>query len=142
TTCIDCDTCRQLAPATFGDNGEHSFVQSQPRDAGETRAALRALLACPTGSIGTRGPNDAKSVRDDFPMSIASGISYCGFTSPRSFGGSSYLVEHRDGNWLVDSPKFTAHLVKAIEARGGIARIFLTHSDDVADAARWAAHFG
>jgi glyoxylase-like metal-dependent hydrolase (beta-lactamase superfamily II)/ferredoxin len=142
TTCIDCDTCRQLAPATFEDDGEHSFVQRQPQSAVDVRAALRALLACPTGSIGTLGHNGAKQVRDDFPLPIAAGVSYCGFTSPRSFGGSSYLIEHRDGNWLVDSPKFTAHLVKTIEARGGVARIFLTHSDDVADAARWAAHFG
>src|SRR5262249_27455382 len=31
STCINCDTCRQLAPATFGDNGQFSFVASQPR---------------------------------------------------------------------------------------------------------------
>src|SRR5262245_17286556 len=50
TTCIDCDTCRQLAPATFGETGEFSFVQRQPATPEETRAALRALIACPTGS--------------------------------------------------------------------------------------------
>lgn len=141
-TCIDCDTCRQLAPDVFEDNGDQSFVKSQPSDAGHVRSALRALLACPTGSIGTAGTNDAKSVRDDFPLPIAAGISYCGFTSPHSFGGSSYLIEDATGNWLVDSPKFTSHLVKRIEGRGGLARIFLTHQDDVADAARWAKHFG
>src|SRR5262249_55506183 len=27
TTCIDCDTCRQLAPTVFEDNGEFSYVQ-------------------------------------------------------------------------------------------------------------------
>ena len=26
TTCIDCDTCRQLAPATFAEAAEYSFV--------------------------------------------------------------------------------------------------------------------
>ena len=30
TTCIDCDTCRQLAPDTFGETGEFSFVKAQP----------------------------------------------------------------------------------------------------------------
>ena len=54
STCIDCDTCRQLAPETFEDAGEHSFVQVQPYTAEQQRQALRALLACPTGSIGTR----------------------------------------------------------------------------------------
>jgi hypothetical protein len=30
STCIDCDTCRQIAPATFGETGEFSFVRRQP----------------------------------------------------------------------------------------------------------------
>ena len=46
------------------------------------------------------------------------------------------------GNWLIDSPKFLPRLVRRIEALGGIANIFLTHRDDVADAARYARHFG
>jgi len=32
--------------------------------------------------------------------------------------------------------------VRAIEERGGLRYVFLTHQDDVADAARYAAHFG
>jgi glyoxylase-like metal-dependent hydrolase (beta-lactamase superfamily II) len=78
----------------------------------------------------------------DFPLPVESPVYYCGFNSPKSFGGNSYFVEHRDGNWLVDSPKFLPQLVKQFEARGGIAHIFLTHRDDVADADRYAAHFG
>jgi len=146
TTCIDCDTCRQLAPATFGDDGEHAFVQLQPRDAAERRAALRALVACPTGSIGTQPRAKVQEAIADFPMPIdeAEGVrvAYCGFTSPDSFGASSYFVEHEEGNWLVDSPRWSTHLEKRFEERGGIARIFLTHQDDVADAARWAERFG
>jgi 4Fe-4S single cluster domain of Ferredoxin I len=30
STCIDCDTCRQLAPAVFGEADDHVFVQAQP----------------------------------------------------------------------------------------------------------------
>jgi glyoxylase-like metal-dependent hydrolase (beta-lactamase superfamily II)/ferredoxin len=141
-TCIDCDTCRQLAPDTFGDEGDHAFVKQQPRAPAQVRAALRALIACPTGSIGTRGPNEASSVRDDFPMHVVGPVSYLGYTSADSFGGSSYLIEHPEGNWMIDSPKFNRHLVERIEDRGGIARIFLTHQDDVADAERYAAWFG
>ena len=154
TTCINCDTCRQLAPDTFDDQGTYSYVARQPQAAGTERAALHALLACPTGSIGTRGVSRAKDAAGDFPLpigspsSIGSGassaadVTYCGFTSPSSFGASSYFLRRDDGNWLIDSPRFTSRLVSAFEAQGGIARIFLSHRDDVADAARYAEHFG
>jgi len=42
---------------------------------------------------------------------------------------------------LIDSPKFVTPLVQQLEALGGIAHIFLTHRDDVADAERYAGHF-
>jgi glyoxylase-like metal-dependent hydrolase (beta-lactamase superfamily II)/ferredoxin len=142
STCIDCDTCRQLAPATFGETGQFSFVQSQPQSAADQRAALRALLACPTASIGAP---DKRSIADtvrDFPMPLAPGVSYCGFNSPKSFGGNSYFVEHPAGNWLIDSPRFVEPLARRFAAMGGIRYIFLTHRDDVADAAKYAARFG
>jgi glyoxylase-like metal-dependent hydrolase (beta-lactamase superfamily II)/ferredoxin len=142
STCIDCDTCRQLAPHTFGETGEFSFVKEQPADEAQARDALRALVACPTGSIGTRGVSRAKEVLHDFPLHIESDVYYCGFNSPKSFGGNSYFIRHPAGNWLIDSPKFLPQLVKKFEELGGLAYIFLTHQDDVADAHRYAAHFG
>jgi len=141
TTCIDCDTCRQLAPATFGETAAYAFVHAQPRSAEETRQALRALLACPTGSIGTVQRHRLDVVRSDFPLHLDAGVFYCGFNSPKSYGGNSYFVQHANGNWLIDAPKFLPPLVRQFEARGGLARIFLTHRDDVADAARYARHF-
>jgi glyoxylase-like metal-dependent hydrolase (beta-lactamase superfamily II)/ferredoxin len=140
-TCIDCDTCRQLAPAVFGETGEFSFVRRQPTSADQRRDALRALVCCPTGSIGTRGASAAKTVLDDFPSQIEDEVYYCGFNSPKSFGGNSYFIRSPAGNWLVDSPKFLPRLVKNIERLGGIKYIFLTHQDDVADAEQFAAHF-
>ena len=104
---------------------------------------MRALLACPTGSIGTLGPNDAKQVVGDFPLLVEEPVYYCGFASAKSYGGSSYFVRDAvQGNWLIDSPKFLPQLVRRFEAWGGISSIFLTHEDDVADAARYAKHFG
>ena len=141
STCIDCDTCRQLAPATFADQGEHSYVRVQPGNHEEERAAYRALVACPTASIGTGDKAGVSRAIHDFPMELAPGIFYCGFNSEKSFGGNSYFVEHPRGNWLVDSPRYVDHLVRRFEARGGIQRIFLTHRDDVADAAKWASRF-
>jgi glyoxylase-like metal-dependent hydrolase (beta-lactamase superfamily II)/ferredoxin len=142
TTCIDCDTCRQIAPDVFGEADQYSFVKRQPMDATQTRLALRALVCCPTGSIGTRGRNRAGEVMDDFPLLMEDDVYYSGFNSPKSYGGNSYFVKRRDGNWLIDSPKFLPRLVRKIETLGGLSRIFLTHQDDVADAERYAAHFG
>jgi len=141
STCIDCDACRQIAPAVFAEGPGHSFVHRQPEAPTDRRDAVHALLSCPTGSIGCQGTVDVKGTAADFPLTVEEPVSYCGYNSPKSYGGNSYFVRHPAGNWLIDSPKFVAPLVKRLEACGGIARIFLTHRDDVADAARFAAHF-
>ncbi len=142
TTCIDCDTCRQLAPAVFAAGDDHSFVEAQPVSADDRRTAFRALLACPTASIGTTGPNLAREAMADFPLPITDAVGYCGYTSRKSFGGSSYFLQRAGGNWLVDAPRYLPQLVKAFEERGGLAHIFLTHRDDVADADLYASRFG
>ena len=140
STCIDCDTCRQLAPDTFAEAAEYSYVHRQPETAAEQRQALQALVACPTGSIGAA--SSAREAVRDFPLPVEEEVSYCGFASPKSFGGSSYFVRHPEGNWLIDSPRFVAHLVQRFREAGGIRYIFLTHRDDVADAAKYAREFG
>ena len=142
STCIDCDTCRQLAPQVYGQARDYSYVRRQPTGDEETRQAMQALLACPTGSIGTTGGQNARQAAGDFPLLVEEPVYYCGYTSPASFGGSSYFFRHGGGNWLVDSPKFLPPLVRKFEAWGGIRHVFLTHEDDVADAAKYARHFG
>ena len=141
-TCIDCDTCRQIAPATFAEARDFAYVYQQPRDKSERRLAIQALLSCPTGSIGSRRKDGISAVMDDFPLRVENEVFYCGFTSPKSFGGSSYFVQHPDGNWLIDSPKYLPRLVRAFENLGGIRYIFLTHRDDVVEAHRYAGRFG
>jgi glyoxylase-like metal-dependent hydrolase (beta-lactamase superfamily II)/ferredoxin len=141
STCIDCDTCRQIAPQVFGEAPGTSFVKAQPAAGADRRVALQALLACPTGSIGCLGGDDVKAVMDDFPIPVEGPVYYCGYNSPKSYGGNSYLVHHPAGNWLIDAPKFVAPIVRRLAALGGVAHIFLTHRDDVADAERYAAHF-
>jgi glyoxylase-like metal-dependent hydrolase (beta-lactamase superfamily II)/ferredoxin len=141
STCIDCDACRQIAPTVFGEAAETSFVKAQPLAPTDRRQALRALLACPTGSIGCLGDDDPKAVMKDFPLLIEEPVYYCGFNSPKSFGGNSYFIQHPAGNWLIDSPKFVTSVVRQLEARSGVAHIFLTHRDDVAEAQRFAEHF-
>jgi glyoxylase-like metal-dependent hydrolase (beta-lactamase superfamily II) len=139
STRIDCDTCRQLAPATFAEAADYSYVHRQPATPAEKRAALQALVACPTASIGAA--TSAREAAQEFPLQVEAEVYYCGFASEKSFGGSSYFVRHPDGNWLIDSPRWTSHLVRKFHEAGGIRRIFLTHRDDVADAAKYAREF-
>jgi glyoxylase-like metal-dependent hydrolase (beta-lactamase superfamily II)/ferredoxin len=141
-TCINCDTCRQLAPDVFGERSDRSCVKDQPAGKADVRAATQALLACPTGSIGNMGKNIAREVMGDFPMFIDGDVYYCGFNSPKSFGGNSYFIKHDAGNWLVDAPKFLPQLVERFREFGGVSTIFLTHRDDVADADQYALEFG
>lgn len=144
STCIDCDACRQIAPATFRDAGDQSVVSRQPETAEETRLALMALVACPTASIGVLKKHDMREGIDAFPALIDENIYFCGFTSEDSFGAWSYLITRpveRGGNVLVDSPRFASQLVKKIEAMGGVSTMFLTHRDDVADHERFAKKF-
>eukprot|EP00884_Botryococcus_braunii_P021475 jgi/Botrbrau1/8010/Bobra.384_2s0032.1 len=50
-TCIDCDTCRWMAPDVFGRVGDQSAVVAQPSTSEGRVQALQALLSCPTFSI-------------------------------------------------------------------------------------------
>lgn len=142
SSCIDCDTCRRVAPSVFEEGSGHSYVRAQPADAAERRRALMALVACPTASIGTVSKTDASAGARAFPETIDENVSFCGFTAESSFGAWSYLVERPGGNVLVDSPRAAGPLLKVLEERGGVATLFLTHRDDVADHAALARRFG
>jgi glyoxylase-like metal-dependent hydrolase (beta-lactamase superfamily II)/ferredoxin len=143
-TCIDCDACRQIAPGTFRDHGGQSSVQQQPAGNAEVQRALMALVSCPTASIGTDPHRSARLGVAAFPERIIDNVYFCGFTSEDSFGGWSYLIvrpPEAGGNVLVDSPRFNAPLVRRMEEMGGVATMFLSHRDDIADHSRFAEHF-
>ncbi|WGV28596.1 MBL fold metallo-hydrolase [Halotia branconii] len=142
TTCIDCDTCRWMTPEVFSRAGEQSAVHHQPTDEAARLAALQALLACPTSSIGTvEKPQDIKVAQQSFPILIDENVYHCGYHSEKSYGAASYVIQIPEGNVLVDSPKFTPPLVKRLEEMGGIRYMYLTHRDDVADHQKFAEHF-
>jgi len=140
--CIDCDTCRWMAPRTFERIDERSAVYSQPNSAEERLKALQALISCPTASIHTESPPDISQVQMLFPLPLdeksLSGVYLCGYHSDKSHGATSYFIVHPKGNILVGSPRYSECLAHNLEGLGGARYMFLTHSDDVPDHARWA----
>jgi glyoxylase-like metal-dependent hydrolase (beta-lactamase superfamily II)/ferredoxin len=142
TSCIDCDACRQIAPTVFGQHGGQSYVARQPGSDGETLRASMALVACPTHSIGTLEKHDVRTAAAAFPERIDGDVYYCGFCSEDSYGASSYLVRREGGNLLIDSPRAARPLLERIAQLGGVATLFLTHRDDVADHAIFRRRFG
>jgi glyoxylase-like metal-dependent hydrolase (beta-lactamase superfamily II)/ferredoxin len=142
STCIDCDTCRWMAPDIFQSAGEQSAVYSQPRTEVERLRAMQALLACPTASIGTvEKPKDIKVAQQSFPLLVADNVYHCGYHAENSFGAASYLIQRAEGNILIDSPRFAAPLVKRLEEMGGVRYLYLTHRDDVADHQKFHDYF-
>jgi glyoxylase-like metal-dependent hydrolase (beta-lactamase superfamily II)/ferredoxin len=141
TRCIDCGTCREIAPDLFADDGGYSVVRSQPGDAGQLAAWL-AAQACPTSSIGTISRQRRPGRLYPREVEPRSGVFDLGYCSEDSFGASAWLIVRPAGNVLVDSPRYTDALVGPIAELGGISHIALTHRDDVADAHRWAERFG
>jgi glyoxylase-like metal-dependent hydrolase (beta-lactamase superfamily II)/ferredoxin len=136
STCIDCDTCSQLAPGIFRDHGDQCSVHHQPESEAETKSAMMALVSCPTGSIGSTARHDPHIGIDAFPLLLDENVYFCGFTSESSFGAWSYLITRpasEGGNILIDSPRFATQLLKKIDALGGVSTMLLTHKDDVAD---------
>lgn len=58
--CIDCDLCRETAPAFFtrNDDGGHSFVFAQPTTQEDIEACMEALEGCPVDAIGCDGDQE------------------------------------------------------------------------------------
>ncbi|KAL8252773.1 hypothetical protein R6Q59_036466 [Mikania micrantha] len=142
-TCIDCDTCRWMAPEIFTRVGDMSAVSKQPRCQDERVKTLQALLSCPTSSIRTEKPvHDILEIQKTFPLPIdmerIPGVYHCGYHSNKSYGAASYLLVHPEGNILIDSPRYTESLASNVEKMGGARYMFLTHRDDVADHEKWS----
>jgi len=139
TRCIDCAASREVAPGLIIHRHGKSVFSRQPANEEEETAAWRAVLVCPTASVGTEGHRVQPP--DLFPQELAPGIYRCGHNAQSSFGAHSYLARRDDGNLLVDSPRYVRKLAQKLEDLGGIGDILLTHRDDVADAERYARHF-
>ncbi len=140
TSCIDCAAAREVAPGLIVARDGQSVFARQPQTEEELKMAWRARLLCPTASIHTA----TKQATPDglFPQELTSGIYRLGYNARGSFGAHSYLIRRQADNFMVDSPRWTSNLVAKLEAWGGLSNILLSHRDDVADADRYARHFG
>jgi len=142
STCIDCGTCRQIAPASFAEGRDASYVRHQPAGEAEAHRARMALVACPVAAIGTATKHVFGAARAAFPEHLEDGVHYCGYAAESSYGARSYLIVRPRGNILVDSPRYAAPLVERVAALGGVRWMFLTHRDDVADHGKFRKRFG
>ncbi|WP_052665188.1 4Fe-4S domain-containing protein [Nitriliruptor alkaliphilus] len=140
--CIDCDAARQVAPGLIARNpgdGVSVFTR-QPTTDDEVAMAWRAVLVCPTRSVGH------ETIRQPppgvYPHHLGDGVHRLGHNARDSFGAHSYLVVRPGGNLLVDAPRWTQQLLGPIADLGGVDHLLLTHRDDVADADRYAERFG
>lgn len=141
TTCLACDIARELAPGLIAEDERGlSYFTRPPATPEEELMAWRALLACPSASIGA--PAGRKPPRDAFPFEVAPGAFLVGYNARSSFGANAYFVPRPEGSLLVDAPRYVERLAEALEAQGGVAHVLLTHRDDVADYDRYAARFG
>lgn len=141
TECIDCGAACHVAPGLIVERNGRSVFARQPDTPQERMAAWRAVLVCPTSSVRseTKQPRPQGRI---FPEAITGGVWRCGFNSRSSFGAHSYFVARPGGNLLVDSPRHAGELVSWFTEAGGIAHVLLSHCDDVADAHKYADHFG
>lgn len=142
TTCIDCGTCYWMAPETFKDGGEQSYVHHQPIDEETMKKSYRALLSCPTFSIGVKQkPEWVNEIAQSFPYPIDRNVFHCGYHAESSYGAASYFIQDPRGNILIDSPRYFPMLAKKFESLGGIKYQYLTHRDDIADTDKYQDHF-
>jgi glyoxylase-like metal-dependent hydrolase (beta-lactamase superfamily II)/ferredoxin len=143
-SCIDCGTCRVLAPGVFTRSLQlgRSVVGRQPTSAIETLNARMAIVSCPTSSIGSESKADLNDAVEALPARVEGEVHYCGYAAESSYGAASYFVRREAGNVLVDSPRAARPLMDRIASLGGVAQMFLSHRDDVADHARYARRFG
>jgi glyoxylase-like metal-dependent hydrolase (beta-lactamase superfamily II)/ferredoxin len=143
-SCIDCETCRILAPETFARSARlgQSVVSRQPRTHAEGLRARMALVSCPTSSIGSESKVAVDDAVGSLPEPIEHDVLYCGYAAESSFGAASYLVRREAGNVLIDSPRAARPLMDRLDALGGVAQMVLSHRDDVADHAQFSRRFG
>jgi glyoxylase-like metal-dependent hydrolase (beta-lactamase superfamily II) len=140
TRCTNCGAARHVATGLIVEREGQSVFARQPKTREEIVMAWRARLLCPTASVHTEKHQDVPE--GVFPQRLTENVYRLGYNTASSYGAHSYLIRRKSGNAMVDSPRWTKAVVNHLETWGGLSDILLSHRDDVADAARYAKHFG
>src|SRR5215471_5035263 len=138
--CTDCSAARTIAPGLIVEKDGQSVFVRQPATKDEILMAWRARLLCPTASVRTEQHADAPE--EAFPEKLTKDVYRLGYNAASSYGAHSFLMRRKSGNAMVDAPRFTRAVSAKLEEWGGLSDILLTHRDDIADAERYAKHFG
>ena len=90
--CIDCDAARHVAPGLIERNAGDgvSYFVRQPETDAEIDMAWRAVLVCPTRSVGHE--IERRPPRRVFPQPLGDDVYRLGHNSRDSFGAHSYLA--------------------------------------------------
>jgi hypothetical protein len=48
-----------------------------------------------------------------------------------SFGSTPYFIKRKEGNIMIDVPRFNTKLANTIELEGGVQKIIVTHSGTI-----------
>jgi glyoxylase-like metal-dependent hydrolase (beta-lactamase superfamily II) len=131
---------RDVAPGLIVARSGQSVFASQPETVEELLMAWRARLICPTASV--RSSTHEKPPPGVFPQEMTRDVYRLGYNAKSSYGAHSFLIRRAAGNVMVDSPRWTHAVVAQLDEWGGLSNILLSHRDDVADAERYAKHFG
>ncbi|HEX3970936.1 MAG TPA: MBL fold metallo-hydrolase [Stellaceae bacterium] len=140
TDCINCKAAQTVAPGLIVERDGQSVFDHQPTTEEERVLAWRARLLCPTASV--HAERAAAQPSEVFPEAMTDRVWRLGYNARDSWGAHSFFIQRDAGNAMIDAPRWTDQVVQAIERRGGLALVLLTHRDDVADAERYAQHFG
>lgn len=140
TTCTNCTAAQTVAPGLIVERDGQSVFAHQPVTEEELRQAWRARILCPSGSVRTE--SHTKPDLQVFPERMTERVYRLGYNAAASYGAHSFALCHESGVFMVDSPRWAQAVVEQLSAWGGLAGILLSHQDDVADAQRYAGHFG
>lgn len=74
-------------------------------------------LACRHSIHSNGDKGDLKAAVDRYPEPVkgAEGVYYCGYNSEKSYGGSAWFIARKEGNVMIDSPRFDPKLVKRVK---------------------------
>jgi hypothetical protein len=93
-----------MAGVTHTNNGGHSIVSRKPESDDEWAAALCALRACPTSSIGISGDHDVVAAASTLPVEVEPSVLRHGYHSESNTSNGVAPAVATAGAWKPNEP--------------------------------------